>query len=85
MTREMPATTGIGVQIGTGGGTRTPDTQFRKLVLYPLSYARSTSHGTIRPAIKGMTACQWTQNPLATNPSSGGQYRGSHLVHRRSD
>lgn len=58
MTREMPATISIGVQIGTGGGTRTPDTQFRKLVLYPLSYARSTSHGTIRPAIKGMMACQ---------------------------
>gem|GEM_PF-7016312 len=28
------------VHFGPGGGTRTPDTQFRRLVLYPLSYAR---------------------------------------------
>ena len=32
--------------IGTAGGTRTPDTQFRKLVLYPLSYSRTLVRGS---------------------------------------
>lgn len=31
---------------GTPGGNRTPDTQFRKLVLYPLSYGRTGIAGS---------------------------------------
>lgn len=27
--------------LGAAGGNRTPDTQYRKLVLYPLSYSRT--------------------------------------------
>lgn len=31
----------LGKNSGAGGGTRTPNPQFRRLMLYPLSYARA--------------------------------------------
>ena len=36
---------------GAPGGTRTPNTQLRRLVLYPLSYGRSPQRESVRPEL----------------------------------
>ena len=43
--------------LGPDEGTRTPNPQFRRLMLYPLSYVRAPEYDTQRPNI-----CKFTKN-----------------------
>lgn len=61
---------------GPGGGTRTPDTQFRRLVLYPLSYARPDCKFT--RGLRFFRNDRGNSGQLATH---GGPSFGFHFAH----
>ena len=55
-------------------GTRTPDTQFRKLVLYPLSYSRTGTESRVWPGAGTQTGCgvlRPPRRPLFRRPAAG--------------